>query len=487
MLSEDLMLRFAHKTTPTSFTSFLTLFLLGLVLADVTLAQDGTSAAAASRTRYLAEAGFIPASREVAVEEFINYHRHQIGRPKSGEAVALDMRWGNDQAFGAGNEAVLQIGFSTALANDRQQLRPINLSLVIDRSGSMADADKMSRVKAALLVLVSQLRDIDVLSIVIFDSEAQVLLPARSLADRESIKQLIRQIEPGGSTNIHAGLMLGYQEARKNYRKDATNRVVLLTDGIANRGETAPEKIAQDSLRFNDEGIDLSTIGVGLDLNKDLLRQLAKSGRGLFHFVADAQDIQKVFITELQSLVSPVANEPKVEIDYDADLELVQLYGYEPQLRRNGMTLKLDNMNQGMTQVVLLRFRLARKETDKVRLPVKVSFTYYDLEQKKQIVKTQESFLNAKSAKSGDLLKDNEVGKNYSIALLAQAIRDMAAACEVRHFQEAEKLLTGAIARIYQRYPNLEDKDISRTLLIAQKYQHALKKYNQQWDSKDDR
>jgi Mg-chelatase subunit ChlD len=479
------MLRFTHKAMPVSFTGFLMLFLLCVVLADIAMAQEGTSSAAASRTRYLAEAGMIPTSREVAVEEFINYHRHQIGRPKSGEAVALDMRWGNDQAFGAGNEAVLQIGFSTALATDRQQLRPVNLSLVIDRSGSMADADKMSRVKAALLVLVSQLRDIDILSIVTFDSEAQVLLPARSLADRESIKQLIRQIEPGGSTNIHAGLMLGYQEARKNYRKDATNRVVLLTDGIANRGETSPEKIAQDSLRFNDEGIDLSTIGVGLDLNKDLLRQLAKSGRGLFHFVADAQDIQKVFITELQSLVSPVANEPKVEIDYDADLELVQLYGYEPQLRKNGVTLKLDNMNQGMTQVILLRFKLA--QADKARLPVKVSFTYYDLEQKKQIVKTQELFLNARGAKSGDLLKDSEVGKNYSIALLAQAIRDMAAACEVRHFQEAEKVLTGAIARTYQRYPNLEDKDITRTLLIAQKYQDALRKYNEQWASKDDR
>jgi Ca-activated chloride channel homolog len=487
MLSEDIMSRFVHQARLVSFKVFLTLLLFCGALTVVTLAQEGTSTAAAARTRYLSEAGLIPASREVAVEEFINYHRHQIGRPKSGEAVALDLRWGNDQAFGAGYEAVLQIGFSTALANDRQQLRPINLSLVIDRSGSMADADKISRVKAALLVLVSQLRDLDILSIVVFDSEAQVLLPARSLADRESIKQLIRQIEPGGSTNIHAGLMLGYQEARKNYRKDATNRVILLTDGIANRGETAPEKIAQDSLRFNDDGIDLSTIGVGLDLNKDLLRQLAKSGRGLFHFVADAQDIQKVFITELQSLVSPIAHEPRVEIDYDADLELVQLYGYEPQVRKSGMTLKLDNMNQGLTQVVLLRFRLARKEVDKARLSVKVSFTYYDLEQKKQIVKTQESSLSVKGGPPGDLLKDHEVGKNYSIAILAQAIRDMAAACEVRRFQEAENLLTAAIAKTYQRYPNLEDKDITRTLLIAQKYQGALKRYHQRGDTKDDR
>src|SRR5215813_11841876 len=321
------------KVTHFSFKVFLSLSFLFVALTGAALAlQQGASSAAASRARYLSEIGSLPASREVAVEEFINYHRHQIGSPKAGEAVAMDVRWGNDRVYGAGAEAVLQVGFSTALANDREELRPVNLSLVIDKSGSMADVDKISRVRSALLTLVSQLRDTDTLSIVVFDSEARVLLPAQSLGDRRTVRQIIREIEPGGSTNMHAGLMLGYQEARKNFRKDATNRVILLTDGIANQGVIAPEKIVQDSLRFNDEGIDLSTIGVGLDLNKDLLRQLAKSGRGLFHFVEDSQDIEKVFVKEVQSLVSPVASEPNVEIDYDSDLELAQLYGYEPRL-----------------------------------------------------------------------------------------------------------------------------------------------------------
>jgi Ca-activated chloride channel homolog len=476
-----------HKNSLVSFKIFLSLLFLFLALTDAALGQAGRSTASAARTRYLSETGLVPSSREVAVEDFINYHRHEIGRPKAGEAIALDVRWGNDRALGAGYEAVLQVGFSTALANDREQLRPINLSLVIDKSGSMADSDKMSRVKSALLALVSRLRDVDVLSIVVFDSDAQVLLPARRVMDREAVKQIIQRIAPGGATNIHAGLMLGYQEARRNYRRDGTNRVILLTDGIANRGETLPEKIAQDSMRFNDDGIDLSTIGVGLDLNKDLLRQLAQSGRGLFHFVADAQDIEKVFIDELQSLISPVAYEPNLEIDYDSDLELIQLYGCQPELRKSGVTLKLDNMNHGLTEVVLLRFRLAERRVIPSRLPVKVRFTYYDLEQKKQIIKTQESFLMVRNGSPGDLLKDPEVGKNYSIALLAQAIRDMAEACEARSYQEAENLLTDAIDKTYRRYPHLEDRDITRTLSIAQRYQNNLKKYNQQWDAWSDK
>ena len=475
-----------RKALPISFKLFLTFSLLFYALGGVVMAQEGVSSAAASRTRYMAETGLIPSSREVAVEEIVNYHRHQIGRPRAGQAVALDVRWGNDQVSTPGGEAVLQVGFSTALANDRQQLRPVNLSLVIDKSGSMADADKLSRVKEALLTLVDQLRERDVLSIVVFDSEASVLMPARTLADKEAVKQLIRQLQPGSSTNLHAGLMLGYHEALKYFSPKATNRVVLLTDGIANQGVTDPEQIARDSLSFNERGIDLSTIGVGLDLNKDLLRQLAKSGRGLFHFVADATDIKKVFIKEVQSLVSPVATEPNVQIEYDSGLELAQLYGYEPQLRGNVATIKLDNMNNGLTQVILLRFKLAHGAAYTSRLPVRVRFTYYDLEQKRQVVETQESFLRLKSGTAADMLVDDEVGKNYTIALLAQAIRDMAAAFEAQRYQDGEKLLTAAIAKTYQRYPNLEDEDISRTLMIAQKYQEVLRKYIQRRDSKSD-
>src|SRR4051812_32712265 len=89
----------------------LLLSILLLALPAAAHAQEGTSTAAAARARYLSETGLIPTSREIAVEEFVNYHRHQIGRPKAGEAVLLDVRWGNDVVSNADPEAVLQIGF----------------------------------------------------------------------------------------------------------------------------------------------------------------------------------------------------------------------------------------------------------------------------------------------------------------------------------------------------------------------------------------
>jgi hypothetical protein len=311
-------------------------------------------------------------------------------------------------------------------------------------------------------------------------------MPARQLGDREEARRLIRGIRPGSYTNIHAGLMLGYREALGAFKRGATNRVVLLTDGIANQGVTDPAQIARESLSFNDRGVDLSTIGVGLDLNKDLLRQLAKSGRGLFHFVADAQDVEKVFLKEAQSLVAPVASEPNLEIEYGPDLELAQVYGYEPARRANAVTVKLDNMNQGLTQVVLLRFKVARRGAEAAaRLPVRVRFNYYDLEQKKPVVKSEEAALAVVAGAAGDMLRDPEVGKNFTIALLAQAIRDMSEAVEAKRYRDAESVITAAVAKTYRRYPHLEDADISRTLLIAQKYQEVVKKYNQRQTGKD--
>ncbi len=459
-------------------------FLL-LAIAGTSIAQDGVSTAGAARTKFLSGLGMIPASREVIIEDFINYHRHEIGRPKAGEAVAMDVRW-DRESVGSDGFAVLQIGLATSLAHDRQQLRPLNLSLVIDKSGSMAAANKLTRVKSALLTLVSQLRPIDTLSIVVFDSEAQVLLPAKRVSDRESIKGLISEIVPGSSTNINAGLMLGYQEAMKNYRKDSTNRVILLTDGIANQGVTDPKTIASASQGYNDRGIDLSTIGVGLDLNKDLLRDLAKSGRGLYHFVADAADVDKVFVKELQSLISPVATEPNLEIEFGPGLVLDKVYGYEPKLGERSIKVKLDNMNSGMTQVVLVRFTARAGTSDRSRLAVKARLAYYDLERKNTVETSQNSFVALTGDGQDGKKEDRSVAKNYAIAVLAQAIHDMAASCEGQKYRQAESKLYTAITSTSKQYPNLEDEDIKRTLTIAQKYREVLQKENETRGTNED-
>ena len=312
---------------------FLVLGLLCLCSWTSVMAQQSGSAASVSRSRAIVNAGpnapvpttstYYPTynaptavfkiPEEIAVEEFVNYHKHRLPLPKSGQAVAMDTRWGNAEISRSQREAVLQIGFTTAEVNERTDLRPLNLVLVIDKSGSMADDDKMSRVKESLRTMLTKLRPEDIISIVAFDSSAQVLYPARSIGNGDDVRHAIDCLVPDGSTNLHAGLMLGYAEAKKYFRSGATNRVILLTDGIANKGITTPSFIAQDSAAQNAQGIDLSTIGVGLELNNDLLRTLARSGRGLYHFISDYKDINKVFVNEVQSLISSVAKDVQVD------------------------------------------------------------------------------------------------------------------------------------------------------------------------------
>jgi Ca-activated chloride channel family protein len=413
----------------------------------------------------------------VAVEEFVNYHKHRLPLPKVGQAVAMDARWGNDRVSSDQPEAVLQIGLATAEVNDRADLRPLNLALVIDKSGSMQAADKMSRVKDALLTMFGQLRAGDIVSIVVFDTNAQVMLPARTVGDGRELRRAVAAIQPGGSTNLNAGLTLGYGEAMKNYRAGATNRVILLTDGIANQGITDPRQIAENSRAYNEEGVDLSTIGVGVELDQDLLRTLAKSGRGLFHFVAENEDIEKVFVREVQSLMSPVARHAVLEIGFSPQtLDLIQVYGYNPQAAGSSVKIPLDDMNSGLTAVVLLKFR-AKNFSRFIRSGLVARLSYYDIRQGRTVQQTQTVTLDNRPDTNGGILADVEVKKNYTIALLAQSLADLTEAAGRGEYRRAETLLNAAVGAAYRNYPTMEDKDIRFVLDIVENYQRNLRAY----------
>ena len=474
------------------FEMVLVFALLCLCSWTSVMAQASGSAASVSRSRAIVNAGsntyyppptsYNPAPpvfrvpEEVAVEEFVNYHKHRLPLPKVGQAVAMDTRWGNFEVSRSQREAVLQIGFTTAEVGERTDLRPLNLVFVIDKSGSMADSDKMSRVKEGLRTMVGKLRPDDIVSIVTFDTTAQVLYPSRPIGNADGLRHAIDCLVPDGSTNLHSGLMLGYSEAKKHFRTGATNRVILLTDGIANTGVVEPGRIASESSEFNGQGIDLSTIGVGLDLNNDLLRTLASSGRGLYHFISDYKDINKVFVNEVQSLISSVAKNVQVRIEYSPGLQLEKIYGYAPRYSNGTVSVTLDDMNNGLTQVVMAKFR-----TDVVNgaLPVKVRLSYFDVKRKCPVEEVQELRLVPAENDSCELLADVEVKKNYTIAELADSLFRMANVARTGNYALAQSVLDASVSTAYRRYPNMEDEDIRFIIDIVEGYRRDLRVYNE--------
>lgn len=481
-----------RKVCLRSFMSVTVFAIVMSLLSVAVFAQQGTSSSSVMRARAMSKGSDSYTSSQtnssgyyesrpvftppdfIFVDEFVNFHKHKLPLPISGQSVAMDTRWGNNQVSFSGSEAILQIGFTTADVNNTKNLKPMNLALVIDKSGSMAADDKMPRVKQALLTMVSQLRPNDIVSIITFDSYAEVLVPAERVGNGEKLRRAISCLEPGSSTNLHAGLMLGYKEALRNFNSENANRVIMLTDGIANTGVTNPQQIWRDSLDFNGKGIDLATIGVGLQLDKDLLQTLAKSGRGLFHFVADSQDIEKVFVTELQSLISPVARDVQLKVDYDSCLELEKIYGYQPRYSSHNVTIPIDNMNSGLTQVVLMKFRIRNKGEHSVR----VNLSYFDIDKNKRVDIEQETALTISDNKSCDILADREVRKNFTIALLAQGLYDMTEACKTQNYKRAEACLNESLNEAYANFPKMEDKDIRYTLDIAERYRNDLKEFN---------
>ena len=122
--------------------------------------------------------------------------------------------------------------------------------------------------------------------------------------------------------------MMGYGEALKNFDAERTNRVIFLTDGNANVGQVESSQIAAESKKCIKKGISLVTIGLGVDFNNGLLREIADSGRGMMHFIGDAKDIEKTFVNEVDSLLAPAANNVRLVIDLEQDKDL-KVYGYD--------------------------------------------------------------------------------------------------------------------------------------------------------------
>jgi molecular chaperone DnaK (HSP70) len=433
-------------------------------------AQGGFSSASVSHLR---NSGTLPPSESVVVEEYMNYHRHQLPMPSAKEKINLDLRWGKEEANSLSEDAYLQVGFTTHRSADFKNIPPLNLCLIIDKSGSMAGSNRMDKVKEALKAFVGKLRPDDILSIITFNNEAQVLLSASMVSENNSIIFSIDSLYPGGGTNISSGIVLGYQELLKNYDPKRVNRALLLTDGLANIGELNPEMISQKPAEQNYiRDINLSAIGVGIEYNSDLLRQLVKSGKGQIHFVGDEDDIKKVFVDEIGSLLAPVARKVHLKLEYQG-LDLNTTYGYSPIVQEKTVNYYLPDMNGDLTQVVLLKFNLSLISSSH---SVKATLTYTDAfsQKKEELIKTINLPVKLnKDNKKGYVeqykeslemmkyvLQDLEVRKNVSIALLAQALKESAQQYENQQKEQSNNTLKSALTQVNFLFEGQEDKDV---------------------------
>lgn len=181
----------------------------------------------------------------------------------------------------------------------------LNLGLVLDRSGSMS-GDKLRFAKDAAAYMVSQLLPTDRVSLTIFDDDVDVLLPSMLADNPAGITRAIASIRAGGSTDLFEGWRQGSEQVKQFQDANSLNRVILLSDGQANVGETNPDTIAGKVHRLMEKGVSTSTMGVGDDYNEDLLEAMARSGDGNYYYIQSPDELPGIFKVELQGLAALV-------------------------------------------------------------------------------------------------------------------------------------------------------------------------------------
>ncbi|MFT6501073.1 MAG: hypothetical protein ACJASQ_001183 [Crocinitomicaceae bacterium] len=414
----------------------------------------------------------MPQPQDIVVEEYFNYHRHNITLPQKNESVALDLQWGNETISGSGS-AILQIGIATSEFHKGSlaDAPPVNVSLVIDKSGSMSSDNRLVNAKEAAYEFVKRLRPTDHISILAFDSNVEIVLASSEVGDKKAVLAAIDKIQLGGSTDLNAGLIAGYGQVAQAYVPGQSNKVIMLTDALTNSGVVDPLQIMRTSKIFNEEyNINVSMVGVGVDFNTDLSRKITDNAKSSIYFINDSEDIKKVFIDEVESLLCPVTRDAKLILEFDKGIALEKFFGYSPTVGKNRLELDLNNMNKGLTQIFLARFNI--KDTDGKIPPVVARIEYFDIgKNERSSVQGTAKLNNDSSENENNPLVNEEVKKNYAIASMAQGLHDMADHAQKGQKEAAVKTVDKTINFVNGLYDGVYDDDVKRVFDMLKTYQ----------------
>lgn len=292
-----------------------------------TFALDVDTASYGYARRTLSE-GRLPAPEDVRPEEFVNSFKPGYPRPKdNGFSVTLD---GARAGAGADGWSLVRVGLATR-AGERER-PPAALTFVVDVSGSMGEPGRLDLVKESLGLLVDRLRDDDAIALVTFSADAETELSMTRVGGaRERIHEVVDSLENSSSTNVEAGVRTGYDVAVEGHRKGATNRVVLLSDALANTGDTDADGILE---RIDEErreyGITLFGVGVGSEYGDAFMERLADKGDGQTTYVSTPEQARKVFVDQLPGHLELRARDAKAQVAFDPKtVERFRLVGYD--------------------------------------------------------------------------------------------------------------------------------------------------------------
>ena len=273
--------------------------------------------------------GFLPPQSSVRVEEFVNYFNYQYPSPKEG-AFGVNLEAAPSPFSDKGDRYLMRVGVQGKYLSAAQR-KPAHLTFLVDVSGSMGSHDKLPLAQGSMKKLVAQLGKRDSVSIVTYAGNTQVILEDTSGDKKSRINQAIDALSSGGGTAMGSGMELAYKEATKHAKSGHISRVIVLSDGDANIGNTSHSAIFEHVKRYIADGITLSTIGFGMHgYNDTNMERLANEGNGNYYFVDTPAEADRIFGEQVNGTLEVIAKDVKIQVEFNPEaISHYRLIGYE--------------------------------------------------------------------------------------------------------------------------------------------------------------
>ncbi|HEY0764667.1 MAG TPA: VWA domain-containing protein [Pyrinomonadaceae bacterium] len=320
----------------------------------------------------------------------------------------------------------------------------LNLSLVIDRSGSM-QGEKMIRAREAAMFCVDQMLATDRLSVVTFDEHIEVLFPSEPVTNKQAMKDLISRVTARGSTALHEAWVRGGLTVSERLLDQGINRVLLITDGQANVGVTNTDEIVTQAMGLFQRGVSTSTIGIGADFNEDLLMPMAQSGGGNAWHVVEPEDMQRIFQIELEGLIAQFAHTVSLSLIPADGVRVVDVLN-DFELTETGR-YRLPNLQSGSPLDIVVQLRVGAEEvgTQMRLLDLRLGFTPQEAKNA-EVLKQAHTIEFATRAEVERGLVNEEVGTLVQFLMNARARNEAMKRMDLGDFSGAQVVLGSALS-----------------------------------------
>lgn len=254
---------------------------------------------------------------------------------------------------------------------------PINLAIVLDRSGSM-QGTKIKHARQAAIEAIERLGHQDMISIISYANDARTDIAATPASEHVSMVRAIERIHAAGHTALYAGVNQGAAELRKHLDDGYFHRIILLSDGRANQGPSTPADLKRLGRALAHEGISVSTVGIGNDYNEDLMAGLAQMGDGNTYFVENYRDLPRIFQDELGDALNVAAHQVEIEIRCGTGIVPLRVIGRDATISGQRVQLDIQQLYNEQEKYVLLEVEVPATPADKERTLLEVNVNYTD-------------------------------------------------------------------------------------------------------------